>query len=61
MPDQTVHHLEAHRRHLTIARTALHRAADLLETARLEEHSQAVDEVLELVFIALEELDSATG
>jgi hypothetical protein len=56
-PDQVGSSLDAGERHLSIARVALHRAADLLETAQRDESRLEVHEALELVFLALEELD----
>ena len=57
MPDQASR--DAGLRHLTVARTALHRAADLLEAARHDEiRVLEADEALELVFLALEEIDA---
>lgn len=57
MSDQAPSAVGAHERHLAVARVALHRAADLLEAARQDESRLEVDEALELVFLALEELD----
>jgi hypothetical protein len=57
MPDE-VSYPDARERHVTVARVALHRAADLLEAARTQRESLEVDEALELVFLALEELEA---
>ena len=62
MPDQATSAPDARERHLNVARVALHRAADLLEQARLDRGpSLEVDEALELVFLALEELEPNAG
>jgi propanediol dehydratase small subunit len=55
MSDQATSALDARERHLAVARTALHRAADLLE--HVDDRTLEVDEALELVFFALEELE----
>lgn len=56
MLDQPSSALDARERHITVARTALHRAADLLAQARIDLDTLEVTEALDLVFLALEEL-----
>jgi hypothetical protein len=57
MADETSSALDASERRLMVARTALHRAADLLEHIHRDDAPLEVGEALELVFLALEELD----
>jgi hypothetical protein len=60
MPDPATAAAPAGERDLAIVRTALHRAADLLERAQLDLDRLEVNEALDLVFVALHGLADLT-